>query len=896
MTSHNSSPSLVKINRPALSTKIYPRRHLFRLMDRNIERKVCWVSGPAGAGKTTLVASFLSDRKIPTLWYQLDSGDSDPATFFHYLGLAVQKQSRRKRKTLPNLTQEYLSDTVKFAHYYFREFFEFFPAPFVLVLDDYHTVPAESKFHQIISEGLTETPAGMSVLITSREEPPRPFSRLQINQQMSFVDGEMLKLSKTETSGLLKTDKKVKLTKQDCEIVYERTAGWIAGVILALEHLKKGSPISLAFGKRTLDTVFHYFDFEVFEKEDAQQQNFLLKTSFLPKMTPFSAGQLSGELSAGAILSDLSKRHFFTMALPNDLYQYHDLFREYLQFKSRERFSNEELILIQRSAAKLLETEGRIEEAFNLYELSGDWEALVRIILKEAMSLAMTGRNQTLEAWINKLPGETIHQTPWLLYWLGSCRLSSDFKEGRELFEKAFKLFEISNDTNGLYLSWCGIVKSHIHSWDTLKPLDRWIEWLVKRQKEKSDRLLPMIEAQVVGDMLMALMFHQPQHPHISRWIDQAEKLISQTPDLNTRVSLAGSLLYYYGMMGEMIKATSLAKKIPDENLAVQVSPLMITLWKIPKAFYQWIYGELKLSFEDVAETRSTAKSFGFRYYDAWLYGVEVHRSLNKGNANRGERYLQKMIQVTHMERAHDRANYHFLRSWHALVAGHYADAFEQGKESIKASMDSGFPLFETFVRPLMAQALFELGKPSEAIEMVEASINLSRECHSKLYEVQGLLTKAQILLGVYAESKALEEVRHPEGLDSLRKAFLLMKESNIFNFPGFSRPIMKRLCFVALREEIEGKFVQEFARKMQISLKPTKRTSDHSMKNYGLTPRESEVLHWLTQGKSNLDIGNILDLSLKTVKKHLERIYRKLGVENRHAASTLSFKLSSKT
>src|SRR5439155_21443848 len=51
------------------------------------------------------------------------------------------------------------------------------------------------------------------------------------------------------------------------------------------------------------------------------------------------------------------------------------------------------------------------------------------------------------------------------------------------------------------------------------------------------------------------------------------------------------------------------------------------------------------------------------------------------------------------------------------------------------------------------------------------------------------------------------------------------------------------------------------------------------------LTPRECDVLHWLARGKSNAEIAAILGLKPDTVSKHLERIYPKLGVENRAAA-----------
>lgn len=54
----------------------------------------------------------------------------------------------------------------------------------------------------------------------------------------------------------------------------------------------------------------------------------------------------------------------------------------------------------------------------------------------------------------------------------------------------------------------------------------------------------------------------------------------------------------------------------------------------------------------------------------------------------------------------------------------------------------------------------------------------------------------------------------------------------------------------------------------------------------FSLTTRESEVLVWIAKGKSNRDIGEILGLSARTVNKHLEQIYVKLGVENRASAA----------
>lgn len=65
--------------------------------------------------------------------------------------------------------------------------------------------------------------------------------------------------------------------------------------------------------------------------------------------------------------------------------------------------------------------------------------------------------------------------------------------------------------------------------------------------------------------------------------------------------------------------------------------------------------------------------------------------------------------------------------------------------------------------------------------------------------------------------------------------------------------------------------------------------------KQLGLTLREGEVLSWLSKGKTNRDIAQILGLSPRTVDKHLEQIYAKLGVENRTAAAAIATRISNR-
>lgn len=62
--------------------------------------------------------------------------------------------------------------------------------------------------------------------------------------------------------------------------------------------------------------------------------------------------------------------------------------------------------------------------------------------------------------------------------------------------------------------------------------------------------------------------------------------------------------------------------------------------------------------------------------------------------------------------------------------------------------------------------------------------------------------------------------------------------------------------------------------------------TSPVPLERLGLSVREAEVLLWMSQGKSDADIGLVLGISCATTKKHAAHVYQKLGVENRHAAA----------
>jgi ATP/maltotriose-dependent transcriptional regulator MalT len=139
--------SMAKITNPK-SSGVFPRERLFRLLDKCRESPVIWVSAPAGSGKTTLVASYLADRKLDSIWYRVDEGDGDIATFFYYMGLAAKKAVPRTRKPLPLLTSEYQLGIKTFILRYFETLYTLLTPPFVIVFDNYQHVQNKAHFHE----------------------------------------------------------------------------------------------------------------------------------------------------------------------------------------------------------------------------------------------------------------------------------------------------------------------------------------------------------------------------------------------------------------------------------------------------------------------------------------------------------------------------------------------------------------------------------------------------------------------------------------------------------------------------------------------------------------------------------------------------------------------------
>ena len=418
--------SVAKITRPG-ATGLFPRERLFRLLDQGRKNPIVLVYGPPGSGKTSLVSSYLDARRLPCLWYRMDEGDADLATFFYYMGIAAKKATPRKRKPLLLFTPEYLQGISTFTLRYFENLLSRLKAPYILVFDNLHCVPVGSQFHEVIGDGLSAIPDGINVILISRHDLPPALTKLHANGLIGMLGWDELRLNLEETGGIVLLRAQEVRSKDVIRRLHLAADGWVAGLVLILEGIKRGIEPRL-LGRLTPEEIIDYFGSELFDKTDKEIQDFLLKTAFLPKITVKIAEKLTGLPNADSILSTLNRNNNFTQKHYSEepVYQYHQLFREFLLVRAKETYSSAVLSDLQHRAAFLLEEAGQIEDAAILFRDAGDWEAMIQLIMKQAPLLISQGRYRSLEEWLDSLPNDLVENDPWLLYWKGTSRFPFD--------------------------------------------------------------------------------------------------------------------------------------------------------------------------------------------------------------------------------------------------------------------------------------------------------------------------------------------------------------------------------------------------------------------------------------------------------------------------------------
>ncbi|NOT85955.1 MAG: hypothetical protein HOP02_14500 [Methylococcaceae bacterium] len=348
-----------------------------------------------------------------------------------------------------------------FTRRFFEQFFALIATPAVWVLDDYQQAGAATQLNEILHIASTIAPKDLTVMVLSRNDPPPVFIRQRAYQTLTLIGWDGLKLSREDAFGL------AQLHQQQGDTVvnacYEASQGWMAGFILLLTQ---GSDANLPFAAFSADNkqvLFDYFASETFKDFPDATQTILLKTAWLPELTPELTSALTGDSTAWSVLCGFQRNNFFILqkAGAERIFEFHPLFLEFLKANAHLRMNNSALTALQEQAAGVLVQAQRAEEAIPLYLTTGNWQALAALLYTVAHTMVMQGRHQTLAVWLTAVPEQVIQQNAWLRFWRGVSRTPIDLISARQDFSAAYSLFKCEQNTVGLYLAWLNCVGTY---------------------------------------------------------------------------------------------------------------------------------------------------------------------------------------------------------------------------------------------------------------------------------------------------------------------------------------------------------------------------------------------------------------------------------------------------
>lgn len=805
--------ALAKLTRPQ-PTQALNRTRLFRLLDRARRHPIIWIAGPPGAGKTTLVSTYLAHRNVRGAWYEVDEGDRDPATFFYYLGLAIGAAAPRQRRPLPHLTAEYLRGLSAFARRYFEQAYDRLGSPAALVLDNYHAVPDGETFHQIMRDALAVIPAGINVFIISRaEQPPAPLARYAAHQALTVLGWDALRLTKEESGALARHALGRSAGAETVKQLYAATDGWPAGLMLMLERWRRiGSNAAPAPSDSVSPGVFDYFAAEVFEAFDPAMREFLLRTAYLPKLTAPLAGALAGTVKPDKVLAELAQRNYFTVrhagVVPT--YEYHPLFRAFLKHRAVDTYTPEALRTLKREAADLLADTGETETAVALLQEIEAWDVLAALALRAAPTLIAQGRHRTLAAWLAVIPPSRRRALPWLHYWSGVCELPFDPVQARHHLEAGYEFFRERGDRAGLLSTWCVVIDSFVYEWGDFHPLDRWIAELDRLLAESPEFPSVEIGARVACGMFMALMYRQPQHPHLPQWAERVQAIVLSHPDVCTQIVLGNQLLLYYtGWIGDLGKARLILDAVrPPPDLAA-TAPLAFIAWRSMEGAYHWFTAAPEKCLSVVDEGLRAAQQSQVHLLTSLLLTQGVVGSLTADDIETAGRLLEAGAATITGARPLDRAHYHYLVFLHAFYSNDAVRAVAAAREAVALGDAAGVPFAQALYRLGLALILLKRGGRKEALLYLTQARRLARMMRSANLEFGCLYCLVLF---------ALDRRQSAVAVALLRKTLAIARQRGFVNRPMWTRDVMARLFRTALENDIEVEYVQQVIRKRRLT------------------------------------------------------------------------------
>ena len=295
-----------------------------------------------------------------------------------------------------------------------------------LVIDDLHELNSPDALAQL-TRLLTHLPPNAHAVLTTRHDLRLRLHQLRLAGELAEIRAADLRFTERETRMLLDASG-IALPEAGAALLHQRTEGWAAGLRLAALSLA-GHPDPERFVAEFSGsdrTVAEYLIAEMLERQPADVQDLLLRTSLLDRVNGELADVLTGRPGSERILLELEDANTFVVPLDPERtwFRYHHLFGDLLRLELRRTLPEEVPALHQR-AARWFTLQGQVVEAIRHTQAAGDWPEAARLLADHSFSLTLDGQAQTIQALVRAFPPGADHPE------LALVRAMGDLAQGR---------------------------------------------------------------------------------------------------------------------------------------------------------------------------------------------------------------------------------------------------------------------------------------------------------------------------------------------------------------------------------------------------------------------------------------------------------------------------------
>lgn len=303
-----------KLTMPVSRGNVVTRQRLIDLLNDGLtgeggfSRRLTLISAPAGYGKTTAAMEWLASLDPQVIWLSLDEGDNDPVSFMQYLVAALQQADADiGHRSLAMLGSPGPPQGEAFITALINDLAAI-PSDLIFTMDDYHFIQ-NPMIHKLIGFFLDHQPAHLHQVILTREDPLLPISRLLSRGQAREIRQADLRFTPAETVDFLNRTMGLKLIRDDIDMLQRRTEGWVAGLQLAALSMQGQDDLHnfVKFFAGSNRYILDYLFEEVFTRQTADVQEFLVRTSILNQLKAVLCDEVAERSDSKDLLESLER-------------------------------------------------------------------------------------------------------------------------------------------------------------------------------------------------------------------------------------------------------------------------------------------------------------------------------------------------------------------------------------------------------------------------------------------------------------------------------------------------------------------------------------------------------------------------------------------------------------